>query len=72
MKQVLVYLWNSRTTVFGYVQIVLGVLATTDGIFAPKALKWILLGNGILTACLGHYNNSVKNRQAENVAPAAP
>lgn len=63
MKQILAYLWNARTTVFGYVQVTLGVLATTDGMFAPKALKWILLVNGILTACLGHYNN-LRIRQA--------
>lgn len=69
MNPVLTYLWRSRTTVFGYVQVVLGVLAATDGVFAPKALKFILLGNGIATACLGHYNN-LKIRQAENVAPA--
>jgi hypothetical protein len=67
--KVLDYLWDSRTTAFGYIQVVLGVLATTDGVFAPKALKWILLGNGVLTACLGHFNN-MKNRQASNVAPA--
>lgn len=65
MKQVLSFLWNSRTTVFGYLQVVLGVLAATDGIFGSKALKIIILSNGILTAVLGHYNN-LRIRQAAN------
>jgi hypothetical protein len=63
MNKVLTYLWNSRTTVIGYVGVTLGVLAATDGVFSPRTLKFILLGNGILTACLGHYNNA-KIRQA--------
>lgn len=63
MKKVLQFLWNSRTTAFGYIQVIVGVLAATDGIFTPKALKFVILTNGILTACLGHYNN-LKIRQA--------
>lgn len=63
MKQILQFLWNSRTTAFGYIQVIVGVLAATDGIFTPKALKFVILANGILTACLGHYNN-LKIRQA--------
>ena len=66
--KVLSFLWNARTTVFGYLQVILGVLAATDGIFGSKALKIIILSNGILTACLGHYNN-LKIRQAANAAP---
>jgi len=57
-------LWRARTTLFGYFGVILGVIATTDGLFSPKALKWIILINGILTACLGHYNN-LRIRQAE-------
>ena len=71
MKTVLLFLWNSRTTVIGYVGVILGVLASTDGVLSPHALKFILLGNGILTACVGHYNN-LKIRQAENVASSTP
>lgn len=67
MKQVLTFLWNSRTTVIGYVGVILGVLAATDGIFTPRALKFILLGNGILTACIGHYNN-LRIRQAAAIS----
>lgn len=65
-------LWKSRTTAFGYIQVVLGVLAATDGMFSTTALKFILLGNGILTACLGHYNN-LRIRQGERAGePPAP
>jgi len=72
MKELLMMLWKSRTTVFGYIQVTLGVIATTDGLLAPRSLKWILLGNGILTACLGHYNN-LRIRQGERAGePPAP
>jgi len=70
MKQVMLFLWNSRTTLIGYTGVILGVLASTDGIFAPRTLKLIILGNGILTACLGHYNNLRIRQAAANVAPA--
>lgn len=57
MEYALRYLWDRRTTVFGYAQVVLGVLAVSDGIFSPGVFKWVVLGNGLLTALLGHYNN---------------
>lgn len=54
----LALLWDRRTTAFGYIQVTLGVLAVSDGVFAPGVLKWVVLCNGLLTALLGHYNNS--------------
>lgn len=57
MKKAFRYLWRRRTTAFGYIVISLGVIASSDGIFSAQAMKYILLVNGILTACLGHYNN---------------
>lgn len=71
VKQVLLFLWNSRTTVFGYIQVIIGVLAASDGVFGPKALKIVILTNGILTAVLGHYNN-LKLRQATANEPPQP
>ena len=68
MKQALLFLWSSRTTLFGYIGVTLGVLAASDGLFSVKALKWIILINGILTACLGHYNN-LRIRQAAAAEP---
>lgn len=58
MKDVLLYLWNRRTTVLGYLQIILGVLVTSQDMLSEPALKWVVLINGIVTAILGHYNNS--------------
>lgn len=58
MKEILGYIWNRRTTVFGYLQVILGVLAVSDGVIGPSALKWIILFNAIILAVLGHYNNS--------------
>lgn len=57
MKRTLLYLWRRRTTTFGYVQAALGVLALSDGIFGPQALKYIVLANGLMLALLGHHNN---------------
>ena len=71
MKEAIKFLWNSRTTALGYVVVVLGVLAATDGIFSQRTLKIILLTNGIVTACLGHYNNLRIRQAAANVDPAA-
>jgi hypothetical protein len=71
MKQALLFLWNSRTTLVGYVGVILGVLASTDGLFAPRALKFIILGNGILIACLGHFNNLRIRQAAANADPAS-
>lgn len=71
MKAVLLFLWNSRTTAFGYIQVVLGVLAASDGLFSVQVLKWIILINGILTACLGHYNNLRIRQAAAADAPPA-
>jgi hypothetical protein len=57
VKTIVNYLWSRRTTAFGYFIVVLGVLAASDGIFSPAALKFIILANGVVMACLGHYNN---------------
>lgn len=65
MNTIITYLWSRRTTAFGYFIVILGVLAASDGIFSPAALKFIILGNGIVMACLGHYNNL----RAKNDAP---
>lgn len=48
--------WQHRTTIFGFIQVTLGVLATSIDLFNPIALKWIILVNGLLTAWLGLYN----------------
>jgi hypothetical protein len=57
-KDILSYLWNRRTTVLGYMQIILGVIVVSEGLFSDQSLKWFVLCNGILTAVLGHYNNT--------------
>jgi hypothetical protein len=61
--KVLTYLWSVRTTAFGYIQVVLGVLAASD-ILPPPALKYVMLANAMLLAILGHYNN-LRLRQAQ-------
>jgi hypothetical protein len=61
IRQALIYVWNVRTTAFGYIQVVLGVLAASD-VLPPPALKYVILANAMALAILGHYNN-LKLRQ---------
>lgn len=70
MLEVLKYLWERRTTALGYLGIILGVLATAQDLLSDTALKWVLLCNGIVTAVLGHYNNSRIRAQAAAVVRA--
>lgn len=66
LEKILIYLWERRTTVLGYLQIILGVLATSQGMLSEPAVRWVVLINGIVTAVLGHYNNSkVRAMQVE-------
>lgn len=67
MKEVLLYLWGRRTTVFGYIVVILGVLAVSDKVFSPETLKWVVLANGLFGACLGHYNNRQANKRVPSI-----
>jgi hypothetical protein len=65
MKKALQYLWRRRTTTFGYIQVTLGVLVVSDGIFSPEFLKGIILANAMVLAWLGHYNNRKQKAQPQ-------
>lgn len=65
LKASALYVWSRKTTAFGYCVTVLGVLATSN-VFPPTWLKYLLLANGLLTACIGHYNNAQLKRMAES------
>lgn len=58
MVTVLQYLWANRTTVLGYVQVILGVWILADNVFSEDTIKLFVLVNGTVTAVLGHYNNA--------------
>jgi len=60
----LTYIWSRKTTAFGYFVVVLGVAATSN-VFPPQTLKYVILTNGLLTAMIGHYNNSQLKRRGE-------
>lgn len=60
----LTYVWSRKTTAFGYFVVILGVVATS-GVIPPSWLKWVLLANGIVTSCIGHYNNAQLKRLKE-------
>lgn len=72
MKELVVYcfkyLWSIRTTAFGYLQVILGVLAVSGDLFGTFALKCFILANAMLLAILGHYNNR-KKKQADAADP---
>lgn len=67
LKSTFFYLLSRKTTAFGYVQVGLGVLAATDGLFTIKTTKWLILVNGLVTAAIGHYNN-LRLKQAADKA----
>lgn len=58
--KILQYLWDHRTTALGYVVVIFSVLASSD-LFSVKTIKVFLLIIGVVTAVLGHYNNSRKS-----------
>lgn len=57
MLETLKFLWARRTTVLGYIVVVLGVLSTSNK-FAPETVEWFVLIIGVVTAVLGHHNNA--------------
>jgi hypothetical protein len=69
-QTILNYLWANRTTAFGYVQVALGFMVATQGLFEENTMKWLLFFNGLLTALLGHYNNAqIRKLMAEDLPP---
>ena len=58
----LTWLWNlgvsHGTKLLGFAQVSVGVLAVADGVFTDKALKWVLLLSGLLTAWRGYFNSA--------------
>lgn len=57
LKDWYVFAWDRRTTIYGYLVSLMGVLAASD-VLSPKAIKYVLLVSGVLTAGLGHFNNA--------------
>lgn len=63
-------IWDNRTKVLGYLQVVIGALAVADPVIlaqllGPHGLKWVLLANGLLTAAVGHHNTLLAKRSAK-------
>jgi hypothetical protein len=67
MKAALLLLWNNRTMCMSVAQIVLSQLATSD-LLAERAVKWCMLGTGILTGLIA-LHNKIKEIRAERTAP---
>jgi hypothetical protein len=66
MKAALLLLWNNRTMCMSVAQIVLSQLATSD-LLAERAVKWCMLGTGILTGLIA-LHNKIQEIRAEKAA----
>lgn len=63
LKKILQWLFENRTKVLGYTQVMLGALAVADAellraVLGDNGPRWIILLSGVLTAIVGHYNSS--------------
>ena len=58
MTVLLNFLNSHLTKILGFSQVTVGVLAVADGIFSDKALKYVLLASGLLTAWRGFINSA--------------
>lgn len=52
-EAVMQFFRHHTTKLLGFAQVTLGVLASTDGIFAPRTVKIILIASGLATAWRG-------------------
>jgi hypothetical protein len=66
MKAALLLIWNNRTMCMSVAQIVLSQLATSD-LLAERAVKWCMLGTGILTGLIA-LHNKIQEIRAEKAA----
>jgi hypothetical protein len=66
----LTVLWNNRTMVMSVAQIVLSQLATS-GLLDDYAVKWCMLGTGILTGLIA-LHNKIREIRAEKAAQETP
>lgn len=51
----LLFIWNNRTMTMSVAQIVLSQVATS-GLIGDHAVKWCMLGTGILTGLIAMHN----------------
>lgn len=61
IRWTLLFIWNRRTRLLGYLQFLVASLAVADpavitAAIGPKGLLWVLIVNGALTALVGHAN----------------
>jgi hypothetical protein len=66
----LLFIWNNRTMTMSVTQIVLSQLATST-LISDYAVKWCMLGTGILTGLIALHNkvNEIKARKESENAP---
>lgn len=59
--KVLLFIWNNRTMTMSAAQIVLSQLATST-LISDHAVKWCMLGTGILTGLIALHNKITEVR----------
>lgn len=62
--RILLFIWNNRTMTMSAVQIVLSQLATST-LISDHAVKWCMLGTGILTGFIALHNKISEIRAAK-------
>lgn len=67
---VLLFIWNNRTMTMSAAQIVLSQLATST-LISDHAVKWCMLGTGILTGLIALHNKITEVR-AEKASQDKP
>ncbi len=50
------WLWRNRTRTFAFIQGLVAILAGMTNVFQEETLKWLLVGNAVLTYALGQFN----------------
>lgn len=67
---VFLFVWNNRTMTMSVVQIILSQLATST-LISDHAVKWCMLGTGILTGLIA-LHNKVQEIRASKEPPNEP
>jgi len=68
MKVVGKWLWEFKMEIIGYLAVALSQAANA-GLFEEIAVKWMMLGSGLLTLAGAHTQRYLENRRKANVLP---
>lgn len=59
LKDIYHFIFSEHLTkMLGFLQVTIGVLATADGVLPDHAIKYCILGTGLMTAWRGFFNSA--------------